>query len=259
MKDTDLVLSTLHNGIATLVLNKPSRMNAIDPDMAHALSDAVQQIADEGAARVVLLRGAGSAFCAGGDISAMEASQHDLPGFIERTIEPFHAAVLGLRRLPMPVMACVHGAAAGGGFSLALACDMVLAASSARFVVAYPKLGAPADGGLSFSLTQRLGPVRGFEMLTIGSACDARQALALNLVNGVVDDDDLETAANEWARKLMALTPQSLQELKGLVAAQSIDAFAAHLVREKAAFLRCAATPEFAARVTAFIQKSRPA
>lgn len=88
-------------------------------------------------------------------MAAMHAHRDDLPGFIEKTINSFHACVLGLQRLRMPVIACVHGALAGCGFSLAMACNFVVAARSARFVVAYPKPGAPADGGLSFFMVQQ--------------------------------------------------------------------------------------------------------
>ncbi len=243
--------------IATLLLNRPARLNALDHHMAGDLRDAIEAVARRPGVRVVLLRGAGASFCAGGDVSAMEASRHDLPGFIEKTIDPFHAAIRGLRRLPMPVVACVHGAAAGGGFSMALACDFVIATRSARFVVAYPQLGAPADGGLSFQLTQRLGAARSLEALTVQGSFDAERALALGLVNTVVDDAALDASATRWAERLLALAPQSLMELKGLVNAQSDEALSAHLDREKAAFLRCAATPEFSARVSAFAQKRR--
>lgn len=259
MNNASLVLLQIEDGIALLTLNNPARMNAVDQHMARALAACVQTIATSQTARVVILRAAGHAFCAGGDIAAMQARRGDLHGFITETIDPFHEAILGLRRLRAPVIACVQGAAAGGGFSLAMACDIVLAATSARFVVAYPKLGAPADGGLSFSLVQRLGAVRGFEALTIGGSYDAPRALELALVNAVANDADLEATALEWARRLLALAPQSLSELKSLVAAQSTDAFAEHLMREKAAFLRCVAAPEFLARVDAFIQKTRPA
>jgi 2-(1,2-epoxy-1,2-dihydrophenyl)acetyl-CoA isomerase len=255
MNANSLILLQRAGEVATLVLNRPARLNALDHHMTANLRDAIAQIAVAPGVRVVVLRGNGASFCAGGDVAAMEESRHDLPGFIEKTIEPFHAAILALRRLPMPVVACVQGAAAGGGFSLAMCCDLVIAAASARFVVAYPQLGAPADGGLSFYLTQRLGAMRGLEALTIHGNFDAQRALSLGLINVVVDDAALESTAAQWAGKLLALAPQSLKELKGLVARQSDAALSAHLAHEKAAFLRCAATPEFSARVKAFAQR----
>jgi 2-(1,2-epoxy-1,2-dihydrophenyl)acetyl-CoA isomerase len=256
MSDEASILFSQQGAVVTLTLNRPARLNALDSAMAEVLRGAIDAVVSNASARVLVLRGNGPSFCGGGDVTAMHANRHDLPSFIEQTITPFHACVLGLARLPMPVIACAHGALAGGGFSLAMACDFVVAARSARFVVAYPKLGAPADGGLSFFLVNRLGKARGLEALTTGGQFTSEQALQLGLVNRVVDDDDLQQATNAWVSELLALAPQSLRELKGLVAAQSVEALSSHLNCEKAAFLRCAATPEFAARVAAFAGKA---
>ena len=255
------VLSSQQGAVVTLTLNRPDRLNALDSDMATDLCGAIEAVKNNASARVVVLRGEGKSFCAGGDVVAMHAHRDDLPAFIEKTINPFHACVLGLQRLPMPVIVCAHGALAGGGFSLAMACDFVVAARSARFVVAYPKLGAPADGGLSFFMIKLLGTARGLEALTTGGHFTAEQALELGIVSRVADDADLQRATDQWAAQLLALAPQSLRELKGLIAAQTAGALEAHLDREKAAFLRCAATPDFAARVAAFAEKAqkRPA
>jgi 2-(1,2-epoxy-1,2-dihydrophenyl)acetyl-CoA isomerase len=253
----DSILYSQQGSVVTLSMNRPDRMNALDSDMAGALRDAIDAVESNASARLLVLRGEGRSFCAGGDVAAMHAHRDDLREFIEKTINPFHACVLRLRRLRIPVMACAHGALAGGGFSLAMACDFVVAARSARFVVAYPKLGAPCDGGLSFFMVQRLGTARGLEALTTGGQFTADQALQLGLVNRVADDADLQLATDQWVAELLALAPQSLSELKGLVAAQSAGALEAHLDREKAAFLRCAATPDFAARVAAFAEKAQ--
>jgi len=255
MSNEPSVRSEQHGAVVTLTLNRPDRLNALDGEMAGSLRDAIEAIKNNASARVVVLRGEGRSFCAGGDVAAMHAHQDDLPAFIEKTVDPFHACVLGLQRLSMPVIACVHGALAGGGFSLAMACDFVVTARSARFVVAYPKLGAPADGGLSFFLVQRLGSARGLEALTTRGQFSAEQALQLGLVNRLSDDDSLQQMCGQWVDDMLALPEQSLRELKGLVAAQFSAGLEAHLQREKAAFLRCAATADFAARVAAFAQK----
>lgn len=255
MIDGPSVLTSQQGAVVTLTLNRPKLLNALDSEMANVLRNAIESVKNTATARLLVLRGEGRSFCAGGDIAAMHAHCSDLPAFIEKTIKPFHDCVLGLQRLPMPVIACVQGAIAGGGFSLAMACDFVVAARSARFVVAYSKLGAPADGGLSFFLTQRLGSSRGLEALTTGGQFTAEQALQLGLVNRLVDDEHLQRETDRWAGELLALAPQALRELKGLVAAQSALMLEAQLGREKAAFLRCAATPDFAARIAAFAQR----
>ena len=255
MSSDSCVRSEQHGAVEPLALNRPDRLKALDSEMASVLLQAINAIEKNTSARVVVLRGEGRSFCSGGDVAAMHAHKDELPTFIENTINPFHACILGLKRLSKPVVACAHGALAGGGFSLAMACDFVVAARTARFVVAYPKLGAPADGGLSFFLVQRLGSARGLEALTTGGQFSAEQALQLGLINRIADDELLQQTTDQWVSEMLVLPEQSLRELKGLVVSQSVITLEAHLQREKAAFLRCAATPDFAERVAAFAQK----
>lgn len=247
----------MDGAVATITLDRPASFNAIDLTLVLALRSALQQVAAQPGLRVLLLQGAGRSFCGGGDILAMQAHKHDLPGFVGQVIDGFHDCMLLLARLPLPVLAAVQGAAAGGGFSLALAADLAMAARSARFVVAYPQLGTSTDGGLSFRLQQRLGPSRALQVLTLQGPIAAEQALAMGLVNAVVDDAELSAEVQRWADQLAALPPQAVQELKRLTTAPSIDALQDQLSREKAAFLRCAATPDFAARVQAFAERSQ--
>lgn len=244
------------DGIAVITLDRASSFNAIDLCMADALRAATLAVADDPAVRAVLLRGAGRSFCAGGDVKAMQAHSTDLPAFIEQVISLFHEAVLALARLPVPVVAAVQGAAAGGGFSLAMAADLVVAARSARFVVAYPQLGTSTDGGLSWQLQRRLGASRALALLTLQGLLTAQAALDLQLVHAVVDEELLQSHARQVAQAWADLPPQALRELKGLVHAPDVDGLARQLAREKAAFLRCAATSDFAARVAAFAGRS---
>src|SRR5207247_7644538 len=110
------VIMVQRGAVATLTLNRPDRLNALDHEMAVELLAAIEALGQNSCARVLVLRGEGKSFCAGGDVAAMHAHRDDLPAFIEKTINPFHACILGLQRLPMPVLACVHGSLAGGGF-----------------------------------------------------------------------------------------------------------------------------------------------
>ena len=257
MNDQASVLMDTDGEVITITLNRPESLNALDHSMLLEMRRAIDAVAALPSARVVILRGAGRSFSGGGDVVAMHAHRADLPGFIDQMIDAFHGCVMALCRLPIPVIACVQGAVAGGGFSLALACDLVMAVRGARFLAAYPHLGAPADGGLSFQLVQRLGAVRGFEALTLLGSLSAEKALSLGLINRVVDAETADAQALEWARELVALPVRAVNELKQLVAAQSQDALEVHLAREKAAFLRCAASPDFANRVAAFAGKQR--
>ena len=250
---------TTDGAVAVITLNRPSSLNAIDLPMAQALRTAIGNVAEDSSVHALLLRGEGRSFCGGGDVKAMQAHSDELPAFVGQIIDAFHDAVLALVRLPMPVVVAVQGAAAGGGFSLAMAADLVVAAQSSRFVVAYPQLGTSTDGGLSWQLQRRLGPARALALLTLQGPITAEAALALQLVHQVVQDDVLPLEALRLAHKLAAVPPQAARELKALVYAPSIDSLAQHLAREKAAFQRCAATPDFAARVAAFAGRSAPA
>ena len=255
MDNENPVVLDASNEVVTLTLRRPAALNALNFASIVALGRAIDQVAALPQARVLVLRGEGRSFCGGGDVAAMHAERADLPGFIDRMIESFHATVMALNRLPLPVIASVHGAVAGGGISLALACDLVVAARGTRFVTAYAQLGGSADGGLSFRLTQQLGAARAFELLTVRSTLDAEEALRLGLINRVVDADRADDEALRWANELAAMAPQSVTEIKGLTSVQVRDALQAHLAREKQAFLRCAARPEFAARVATFAER----
>lgn len=242
--------------VAVATLNRPAAYNAIDLPLLAGLQQALADVDAQPGLCALVLCGAGRSFCSGGDIGAMQHHADDLPGFVGRVIDGFHAAILAMARLRVPVIAAVHGAAAGGGFSLALSADLTLAARTARFVIAYPQLGTSTDGGLSFRLQQRLDPARALALLTRAAPLSADEALALNLVHEVADDADLMPRALQRAHDLAALPPQAVHELKRLVQAPSLDALQAQLQREREAFVRCAATDDFAQRVAAFANRS---
>lgn len=245
------------NGIYTLTLDRPGRLNVINYESADALLACIAEVAASDTARVLILRGNGPAFCGGGDVAAMQAHRDTIVAFLGLLIDRFHAAVTALQQLALPVIASVQGAAAGGGFSLAMACDLVIATPTARFVIGYSKLGVSTDGGLTWFLTQRLGRCAALEALTLGGTWSAEQALDLGMINRIVAEEELEAESLAFAQRLLQLTPQSLREYKHLVAAQSGDALQAHLAREKESVLRCAAIPDFIARVDAFLAPKR--
>ena len=245
------------DGIATLTLNRPQQFNTIDVASMQCLAQLLQDLEHNAAVRAVVLRGAGKTFSGGGDIRSMHSRIDDLPRFIGEIIDGFHAAIVALRRLPAPVIASVHNSAAGGGFSLALACDFVVATQSARFVIAYPKLATSTDGGLSFFLTRRLGTARALDILLLRDQIDASEAHALGLVNRLAADDALAEETQAVARRLAQLPPQSVREIKGLVAGLGDAALREQLAAERAAFMRNAALPEMAQCLLAFLDKKK--
>lgn len=259
MSDSAPVLLDIDaDGIATLTLNRPQQFNTIDIASMQCLAASLQDLEHNAAVRAVILRGAGKTFSGGGDIRSMHAQIDNLPRFIGEIIDSFHAAIVALRRLPVPIIASVHNSAAGGGFSLALACDFVVATEAARFVVAYPKLATSTDGGLSFFLTRRLGTARALDILLLRDEIGAVEAHALGLVNRLAADDahllDETLAA---ARRLAQLPPQSVREIKWLVSGLGDAALPDQLAAERAAFVRNSARPEMAERLLAFLNKSR--
>ncbi|MBH1963443.1 MAG: enoyl-CoA hydratase/isomerase family protein [Comamonadaceae bacterium] len=256
MSNDSSVRVDLDQRIATITLRRPQAFNSLDYATLEALREAFEQTVAAPGVRAIVLRGEGRSFSGGGDVMAMHAHADDLPGFIGRMIESFHTTVMVISRAQVPVIASVQGAIAGGGISLALACDLVLAARSTRFVTAYAQLGASSDGGLSFRLMQRVGSARALELLTLHDTLTAEQAHELGLINGVVDAESADAGALLWAHKLVALAPQAVAEFKQLIAVQSREALQAQLDREKAAFQRCAGTEDFARRVAAFASRS---
>lgn len=256
--DTQPVLLDIDaDGIATLTLNRPQQFNTIDVESMRCLASLLQDIEHNALVRAVILRGAGKTFSGGGDIRSMHSRIDDLPRFIGEIIDGFHAAIVALRRLPVPVIASVHNSAAGGGFSLALACDLVVATESARFVIAYPKLATSTDGGLSFFLTRRLGTARALDILLLRDQIDAGEAHALGLVNRLAADDALAEETLAAARRLAGLPPQSVREIKRLVSGLGDAALHEQLAAERAAFVRNAALPQMAECLLAFLDKKK--
>jgi 2-(1,2-epoxy-1,2-dihydrophenyl)acetyl-CoA isomerase len=241
------------DGIVTLTMT--GGVPVINPATAAALVDAIARAAKRAETRVVVLRSGGRAFCGGGDIGAIGQALDDPEKHLGPLIQKFHEVILGLRSLPVPVVGSVRGAAAGGGYSLALACDLLVASDDARFVAGYPALGTSPDGGLSHTLTARVGATKALELMYVNDTLFAPDALALGLVAQVVPAAELDAATQALAARLAAAAAPALREFKKLLGATRDADLPAQLDREKAAFLRCARTPEFRMGVEAFLAR----
>lgn len=258
MSDNAIVTLAREGTTAVITLNRPQQFNAIDTGSMQALYRVLLEIEADAGVRAAILRGSGNAFCGGGDIRAMRDNLDNLPHFIGEIVDAFHSVVLALRRLPVPVIAAVHGSAAGGGFSLALACDLVVATQSTKFVVAYPQLATSTDGGLSYFLSKRLGTGRALDLLLLRNLLSAGEAAEWGLVNRVVDNDRLEAETLALAEQLAKLPAHSVREIKALVSGAGDDTLARQLAAERAAFLRSCREPLFTERVVAFLEKKKP-
>jgi 2-(1,2-epoxy-1,2-dihydrophenyl)acetyl-CoA isomerase len=198
----DLIESMDEEGILSLTLNRPDRLNAFSPEMLDALAAALRRAATDPAVSAVILSGAGRGFCAGGDVKAMASRPDDT---LERRAAELrlrhHEIILGMRNCPKIIIGAINGPAFGAGLGLALACDLRLAAASARFGTAFANVGFSGDFGGSYHLTQLAGPAKARELYLLGEPIDAHEALRLGLVTKVVSDETLAEEALALARR----------------------------------------------------------
>lgn len=255
---SDKIELSIEGSVATIWLNRPDSANVIDLELVQTLRSACFDLEDRKDIRVVLLRGRGRQFCAGGDIGMFHAHLDEMGRFIKDVIADFHEAVLSLRRLPMPVVAVVQGAVAGGGLSMALACDFVVAAKGTKFATAYRKLGASTDGGMTHILTRLVGTRLALELLLARDVFPAEEALALGLINRVVEPDKLDSEVDELCAVLAANAPEATGVTKNLVYAAPTTSFDIQLGREMAGFAQVACSENFKEGVRAFAERRKP-
>jgi 2-(1,2-epoxy-1,2-dihydrophenyl)acetyl-CoA isomerase len=244
----------LVGSVATITLERPKLLNAIDVGLALALAAAVERA--DAAARAILVKGAGRAFCAGGDVSTFDgATAH--AEVARRTITAFHPAILRLATSGKPSIAAVHGAVAGAGISLMLACDFTIAASGTRFSLAYPKIGASIDGGASWFLPRLVGRRKAKELAMLADSFDADTALDLGLVTRVVPTDDIGAEAMSFAARLANGPTAAFAAIKRLID-DDVVGLARHLDAERDAFIQIAEGADFAEGLQAFCDKRSP-
>ena len=194
----------------------------------------------------------------GGDLNVFHHDLQAAAKTADALIKVFHDIVLGLRSLPIPVVASTQGAVAGGGLGLAMAADLVVAADDSKFVMGYGAIGTSPDGGTSWSLTQLLGIRRAMDILMLGDPVDALSALSLGMVNKVVARADLEAETLKYAQRLAKGAPGAIAKAKSLVYAAATSPMGPHLKREHAGFVASAGTADFREGIEAFFER-RPA
>lgn len=249
---------TIDNQVATIWLNRPQHNNGIDLALTAELKTTAFDLEADPAIRVVVLRGRGRHFSVGGDIGMFIEAGASLPRVITDVIANFHEALLSFRRSAKTYVAVVHGACAGGALSLVLACDFVVADEKAKFAVAYRKLGASSDGGMTHALTRLLGQRRAIELLLASDDFSAAEALRLGLINRIAPSDALESEVAALCDVLRRNAPASVHALKQLAYQAPTASFDAQLSAELAAFARCAATADFREGIRAFTERRAP-
>lgn len=243
-------------GVATLTLDRPPR-NAIERQMAAELEDALTDLADDAAVRAVVLTGAGAGFCAGGDLKLLAGELAD-PASARAFMRACHRSILAIAQMEKPVIAAVNGDAAGAGWSLALACDLIVAQRGARFIMAFVKVGLVPDLGGAWYLTQLVGPHKAREWMMLGDVITAEEAARLGVVNRVVEPGEALRAAQALAAQLAAGPRRSLALMKGMVARYGSLPLDAALEDEAEAQAIASQSEDFQEGVRAFQEKRPP-
>ena len=247
------LVSETDGPVHRLTLNLPARRNALTPGIARGLAQEIEEIQENGHARVILLAGAGGHFCAGLDLHWLRSLGESPPiSDLQHGLADFQSAVLAIVLCPIPVVAVVQGTAAGFGFDLALACDMRLAGSSATFTSAFARIGLVPDGGSTFTLPRLVGVGRAMRLLMTGETVDAQGALSIGLVEEVIEDSELDTGVRRTVNALLEAAASSIRTIKRLARAPEVGALEQALSGEGAAQLQALQGADFRLRLEAF-------
>jgi len=232
-------------------------LNAVNLDLATALLGAVRSIQSNPTIRVVLMRGNGRAFMAGGDIATFDQPPEHRAKHFSGLMDAVHAAMEILMGLDQPVVASVHGAVAGAGISVAMAADLVIASEETRFTMGYTKLGVSADGSISWSLPRLVGLRKALEMALLSDVYDAPEALRLGLINKVFAANTLEAETECLVRRLSEGPTVAFGKMKRLMRQSDGRTLPEQLRAEEAALFECIDTQDFASGVRASLNKTR--
>ena len=253
-----MVLQHLDSGLLTITMNRPERRNALNPDMVTGLIAAARRAAEDHEVRAVLFKGAGGTFCVGGDVKSMAEGRAPLP---------FEAKLANLRRgmevsrilhqMPKPVVAQLDGAAAGAGLSMALSCDLRVAAESCKITTAFAKVGFSGDYGGTYFLTQLLGSAKARELYMLSPVLTANEALALGMVTKVVPDSEIDTAARELAMSLAQGPSVALGYIKRNINNAEGMSLEACFDGEAIQHTRAGETADHKEAATAFVEKRK--
>jgi 2-(1,2-epoxy-1,2-dihydrophenyl)acetyl-CoA isomerase len=244
--------------IARITLNRPDAANGLDSLMASELKQVARQCAGDPELKVVILTAQGRFFCAGGDLKEMLSHGDEIGTAAQALADDFHAAISTLSRMQAVLLIAVNGVAAGGGFSLALIGDLVLAAESASFTMAYTRAGLCPDGASSHFLPRLVGLRKAQELILTNPVLDAREACELGLVTRVVADQELAAEVDRLAQELAAGARLSAAYARKLLLASSGNDLETQMALEGQLLAQCAASPDGREGIQAFVDKRQP-
>jgi 2-(1,2-epoxy-1,2-dihydrophenyl)acetyl-CoA isomerase len=264
---SDVLITRRDGGVAWLTLNRPERKNSISPELREELLSALEEARTDDEIRCVVITGAGDAFCSGVDLGRSRVTSGAARGEKERPdLRAIRAAMKGgmqrlitaIWELDKPVIGAVNGVAAGGGAQLALVCDLVIAARTARFIEIFVRRGLAVDSGGGWLLPRLIGLQKAKELVFFGDAVSADDAAAIGLVNRVVEPDELEAKVREWAERLARGPTRSIGASKALLNRALETDLATGLDEEATAQAFVSQTQDFAEGVRAFAEKRDP-
>lgn len=260
MTKADVLKVERDGRLAILTMNRPQAYNALNGDLAHRLLEEAVACDDDPDIGAVMLTGEGEAFGAGGDLRAMEDNADDagrVGKFLKLLTTPLHEAIATFAHSPKPVVAAVNGVAAGAGFSLALACDLVFAARSATFTVAYTRIAVPPDGSSTFYLPRAVGWKKAYELMALNPVLSAEEAADLGIVSRVFDDAGFAGDARALCKSLAEGPTHALGATKQLLRASAYQSLETQMEHERQAIAACADTADGIEGRRAFLEKRK--
>ena len=255
---SEAVLTEKRENILQITLNRPEAYNAMDLDLMRMLGEALSYAAADRAIQGVLLTGSGKAFCAGGDLKWISQQSQEAGSVLYRLAPQFHLSITEIRRMEKPVVAAINGIAAGGGFSLALACDFRVMGQSAMLRQAYTSSGLSIDGGGSFALPRLVGLARAMEIMAFDQPISATKALEWGLVTKVVPDDQVLNEANVMLQTLTQGALHSFAWSKKLMMDSFNNTLETQLELERQGISDCGTHPNGQEGIRAFVEKRKP-
>ena len=258
MQNFTTILLSKEDNIATITLNRPNSANGINPTLAKELAEAALICDQDPAIRCVILTGTGKMFCAGGDLKAVGGQPEEAAKKIKGMADDLHRATSTFARMSKPCIVAVNGIAAGAGFSMAIAGDMVIAAESAKFTMAYTAAGLSPDGSSTYYLPRLIGVRRAMELMLTNRLLKAPEALEWNLVNQVVPDGELQETALKLAKKLANGPTDAFSIVKKLLLCSFDNSLETQMELEGRSIAACAGSANGREGVQAFLEKRKP-
>ncbi|MEA2089900.1 MAG: enoyl-CoA hydratase/isomerase family protein [Thermoproteota archaeon] len=258
MSHRNIIYIQDENGVATIVLNRPSVLNAVNFQTAEELLNAVRKCGKNSDVKVLIIKGATGAFSSGADLKAMKPELQNIEAFFKRFCHVLHEIIMEIVYLEKPVVASIDGVAAGFSFGLILACDVRLASERSEFSAAQVNLGLTPNGGITYFLPRLVGLGKATELIFTGRMINAEEAKKTGVVNQVFSAGELEKATEEVAAKLASGASLAINAAKKLLKQGLYENLRVQLKREAEAIAKASATVDFEEGLNAFLEKRKP-